>query len=363
MLATRHIVGLSLLAAVSGGSATSRAVADVEDVSAKETIRITFAVAKGTKLRKTFTRELELTTVESDARIGLGTWTDSQRIVVIDEYGSLVERIPETITRSFERIEMEHSHDWEITQSVVEELSGTIERKGTGELEGACVTFTRNYAESEIPFGVPVTSYVAALADDSDDPEGTADRLAGLRANTDSTGLLPWREVAIGDPWFVDVDALHEICWPSGALAFVDSKGEPLVTPIDERLGQNLDGYFRIELRAIENIAGVRYARMSLRGFVESQATFPYEWSIDTGSWWTLLFKGPITLRLYASLEGRFWWNIDDGHLDSIHIEGDVTIDQEFGETHVAVWGMIIPGIDTQAWTGKLSADAEFERL
>ncbi|TDJ67411.1 MAG: hypothetical protein E2O39_14765 [Planctomycetota bacterium] len=361
MLATRHIVGLSLLAAVSGGSATSRAVADVEDVSAKETIRIIFAVAEGTKLRKTFTRELELTTRESDGSLGLGTWNDSQRIVLIDEYGSLVERIPETITRSFECIEVEHSHGWETTRFLGEDLSRMIERKGTGELSGSRVTFKRDYAEPEIPFGMPVASYVAEFADDSALPDETVAALAGLRANTDSTGLLPWREVAIGSIWFVDVDAFHEVCWPSGALRFVDSDDEPLVTPVDERLGQNLDGTFRIELRAIEKIAGVRYARMSIRGILESQATFPYEWSIGFARGGSLSFEGSITLGLYASLQGRFWWNLDEGHLDSIHIEGDVTVHQKFGETQVGRW--TLPGLAAHVWTGKLSADAEFERL
>ena len=42
--------------------------------SATEAILITFAVAEGTQLRKTFTRELELTTRQNDSLVDLGAW-------------------------------------------------------------------------------------------------------------------------------------------------------------------------------------------------------------------------------------------------------------------------------------------------
>ena len=364
MLATRHIVGLSLLAALLGGPTPSRTAADVDGDAAKGKVRITFAVAEGTKLRKTFAREIELKD-EGDSWLELGTWHDSQRIVLLDEYGPVEEQIPTTITRSFECIEMEHSHDWKIPLTFLsEEVSGVVEREGTGELVGLSVTFTRDYAEPEIPFGMPVTSYVAAVADDLELSDDAVARLAELRANTDGTGLLPWREVAIGDPWFVDVDSFRELCWPSGALRFLDSDGERMVTPVDERLGKNLDGTFRVELVAVERVAGRRLAQMSIRGILESQATFHYDWHLGVVQGLTLSYEGTITLGLYASLQGQFWWDLDAGHLESLHIEGDVIVEQDLGEIRWDEWGMFLPDITgSRVWTGKLSADAEFERL
>jgi len=189
--------------------------------------------------------------------------------------------------------------------------------------------------------------------------------LARLRASVDSTGLLPWRDVAVGEHWFVDVDAFHEICWPSGALRFVGENGEPLVTPVDERLGRNLDGTFRVELRAIEKVAGVRYASMHLRGILESRATFCYEWSIDAGSGLTVAYEGPIALDLYASLEGWLSWNLDGSHLDAIRIEGEVSARQALGEAGWGALGTVFRGGQYGAgvWTGELRADAVFEPL
>ena len=332
--------------------------------------RIVFAVAEGTRLRKTFLREVELTTQQGDSLLTLGSWRDRQRVVMLDTYGPLDSRVPETIVRSFERIETEHSHDWEIplswsTWNTL--LCGSIERSGTGELVGSRVRFTRDRAESVASPGEHEASYAAMLVDDRDPADETAACLAGLRASTDSTGLLPWRETAVGDSWFVDVDAFHEICWPSGALGYVDSDGDRLITSLEERLGRNLDGTFRVELKAIETVAGVRYARMSLRGILESEATFPYSWSIGTPDL-TLACEGPITLELYASLRGRLWWNLDAGHLDSIRIEGDVTIDQDFGgsrgEFQWGQWSGIFPDlIGPRVWTGTLVAEASFERV
>lgn len=333
----------------------------------RETICVEFAVAEGTRLRKTFTRELELTTCEDDSLVEIGRWHDSQRIVLIDEYGALEGQVPDTITRIFVSIEMEHSHDWELSLPWVGSLSGTVDREGTGELVGWRVTFTRDHSESKIPFGTHEANYVSSPPDDSDPSDETAASIAALRASTDSTDLLPWREVAVGDHWFVDVNSFHEICWPSGALEFIDSDGTRLVTPLDERLARDLDGTFRIELSAIERVAGVKYARMELRGTLESRAAFQHEASVDLLQGLNLPYEGLITLDLHASVRGRLWWNLDAGHLDSIHIEADVTVEQEFGESELEQWDpwlKLLPDVfGTRVWSGKLTAEAHYERL
>ena len=319
---------------------------------------IAFSVDAGTRIRKTFTRELELATHASDSLVKLGAWSDRQRVVFVDTYGVRSGQVPETLARTFEHVELEHSHDWEIPSWRGDPISGSVHRSGTGTLTGARVTFSRDRREAEVPFALHDASYAVALADEAADVAP-----ADLRAAADSTGLLPWRGVGAGDHWFVDVDALHEICWPSGALEFVDSDGEPLVTPVDERLGQNLDGTFRVELRSFQRVGGVAYARMDLRGILESRATFPYEWSVDAGDFtWT--YTGPITLDLYASLRGRLWWNLDAGHLDSIRIEGDVTVQQTFGAAHLELLGAAFAGANHNSfeWTGELVAEAVFER-
>ena len=51
------------------------------------------------------------------------------------------------------------------------------------------------------------------------------------------------------------------------------------------------------------------------------------------------------------------------GHLDTIEIEGDVTVEQVFGGVRWSLWGEVLGerALGAPTWTGKLRADAVFE--
>lgn len=352
----------SLLLLQQPGRARSAAT---ENASA-ETVRIAFAAAEGARLRKHFSREVELRTVQRDSLPDLGKWRDEQHVVLVDEYGPLEDQVPDSIERTFERIDLAHTHAWELPLVFGRSLSGRSERVGTGELQGSSVLFTRDHTEPELPSGIHEASYVVSLAEAAEPSRASDLGLEGLSARADSTGLLPWRPVAVGDHWFVDVDAFREICWPGGALELLDPDGEFLPTPIDERLGQNLEGTFRVELEAIDEVGGIRHARLRIRGQLESRATFRYEWSTgDHGL--TLSHSGPIELSLCASARGALRWNLDGGHLDSMHLEADVTIDQAVSALELTLGGRVfecwLTSTGPRRWSGKLSADAVFELL
>ena len=296
-------------------------------------------------------------------------------MVFVDRYGPCEGPVPESFSRTFEVIEMEHSHDWEVPSGLFGRPgpSGRVERAGRGELEGGEVLFTRGHDEEEEPLGLHEASYEAALVRDpsssevTEDPDPDDERLADLVASADLTELLPWREVAVGDHWYVDVGAFHELCWPSGKVGYLDVEGDHLVVPVDERLGQNLDGTLRVELAAIQRLDGVRYALLEFRGRLESSTVFVYEWVFEVMGG-TYRSEGPIGLELDASLDGYLWWNLEDGHLDSVELEGHVTVlhrlsglDAQFAWEGWSLMAEVLG--DEREWLGELTASARFERL
>jgi len=354
----------------------------IEDGAARsrgnETVR--FDVAQGVRLKKSFDREVHLATRAEKGTIAtgfgfdfeftLGSWHDIQQVIFVDAYGAIERGVPDSITRSFERIEMEHVHDWSVPELLGHPLAGAVERTGRGELEGEQVVFRREEGVVAAPVGIHEARYSADFMPDATwlgEADLSDDCLENLRASADLSGVLPWQQVGVGDHWYTNVEAFRELVWPSGRLGMLDRDGVPHVVPVDERLGRDLDGTLRVELTAVERVRGVRYARLDFRGHLESKADFEYEWELDAAST-TYRMEGPIDLELKASIEGYLWWDLDGGHLDTVEIGGDLEILQDLSGLTMAIhWGAWFALIevlgDQRLWRGKLSASARFERL
>lgn len=336
---------------------------------------LSFHVKEGTRLRKVFERDLALVTLSGSSRIEslfgsyeleLGRWHDAQRVVLVDTYGAPTDGVPASISRAFEAIEMDHRHTWKVKSWG--EFEGEVDRSGRGVLEERQVLFEK-VVESIAPDIAPEALHEAAYAATwiggsesapSEGPRTDDEQLAELVAATDLTGLLPWRPVQVGDAWFTEVDFFEELCWPSGRLDFVNPAVEPLVVPVDQRLDENLDGTVRVELEAIETLEGVPFARLGLRGRMESQATFDYTWTWSaTGGETT---TGPVTVELEATFAGTAWWNLAAGHLNSIDLRADLEVEQDMSGLSGGLSNSLVEvfGKD-RVWAGELTARARFE--
>ena len=281
---------------------------------------------EGTVLRKTFTRELELTLeggslghlgyLADPLQVGATSWNDEQRVVLTDEYGPVHEGRPLRLARRFDELFTSHGHALGLNASPVGPLEIDLPREGRGEIEGTTVVFTWDEEEGEYrrSWGPGV---------DLDDA-----LLEGLEGGADLREILPWKDVSPGDVWFTDVEIFRQICWPGGAIAYLNRENQYLVRPVDRRLAENLDGTFRVEYAKSIRRGGVRIAVLEIWGILEATTVFEHDLDLSYMSY-DLELAVRQNLRLYLVARGSLHWNLDSDHLDSCRLEGDVTVQQK----------------------------------
>jgi len=319
---------------------------------------------EGSVLRKTFTRELELTLVGGSlghlgyladpVQVGRTRWNDEQRVVLTDAYGPVREGRPLRLERSFDELFTSHGHALGLSASPVGPLEIELPREGRGEIEGATVVFAWDEESGE---------YRRSWGPDVDLDDSL---LAGLDADADLREILPWKDVSPGDVWFTDVEIFRQICWPGGSIAYLNEEDRYLVRPVDQRLAEDLDGTFRVELVRTVRRAGVRLAVLEIRGILEATTAFEHDLSLSYMSY-DLDLAVRQDLQLYLVARGRLHWNLDADHLDSCVLEGDVTVRQRAAIALRAEEDLPVYSPDdfllTGDWRGKLKTRVDVSRV
>ena len=277
---------------------------------------LAFAPEKGSRLTKTFERELEVQLKEWDGEIELnGTihvWpldemscTESQRVVLQDEYLEIERERPRRLRRSFT----------ELSGKLSGSTEGWINEKGHGMLEGAIVLFTLDEKESV---------YIPAFeSSDGLDEE----LLEGLEEDTDLRSFLPNGEVSVGDEWDVEPGLLRLLCEPGGSIAYKDDEGRHrFLAPW--LLGE-MEGNLNLRFAGEPSVQGKLVALLEIEGTV-SVETEP----VETEGEVSVLFysvKSTVCVSTKAEfvVEGEILWDLDAGHLLELVLDGDVVLERE----------------------------------
>jgi hypothetical protein len=277
---------------------------------------IRFAPAPGLALRKTFEssakQQLESMSVtfngeEQEQEQEHQTSTET-RLVVIDRY---VARDEERVTK------LERSFDEFALEAVQEIEAGGEEHKfqgeATNELTGSTVQFT---------WDAKAQDYVASAKEG----ELESEWLEELQFELDFRALLPRGEVAVGDEWEVDAEALRAMLridrqlpldWTRSFDGEEQEQSEEEEEP-DEK--ESTDGELVARFEGLREVDGLELAVIRLAGEYETTSSAERSVESEQGTQSTV-----SQTTISVEIEGECLWNLAGGHFHSCALEAQTS--------------------------------------
>jgi hypothetical protein len=307
--------------------------------------KISFHPVEGTSVTKTFTNTMtygldnmevlmngEENAMMPDIEMDMETISS---ITVTDTYGKVTDARPASLTRAFDEVSTEISMDMSADGAVGAGM-GSPTGSGTSPLEGKAVNFVWSDDEGE---------YVVNWTEDNEDED--EDLLTNLVEDMDARGLLPTRDLAIGDSYDIALVSLIDVLAPGGDLKLdvemdgMDSPmgptGDPqMMSNLREMFGDMLEGKATGTLREVREIDEAKIAVIGLDIQVDT-ANDMSEMLMDImGSEMPEgmeLSLDRVDVEFALEAKGELLWNITAGHIHSLSIEGDsaMAMDMEMG--------------------------------
>lgn len=269
---------------------------------------LTFGVAKGTKITKTFESGMDLELSDLNVKVGGNeipkeqlegamelTMTIKETLELVDEYGTLENGLPAKVVRKFEKAQREHREH----QSQAGGEAKDENKDKTSELEGKQVVFTLKDGE-----------YKAAYVEEGGDVE----LLEKLEEDTDLRDILPGKSVSPGDTWKLETRKVLDALSPGGSNGYKkddDDDGS------DEKIDENFKGETEATFKEIREVDGRKCAVITLEITGESSAPAKME-------------EQEATMTLEVELEGEVLWDIEAKHFHSFDLQGEATMTVEF---------------------------------
>jgi hypothetical protein len=309
--------------------------------------KLAFRPEAGTSLQKVFSIDGDfalddLTLIVSGEDVGgmLGGFELSvkqgARYEITDVYRELAEGRPKELLRTFDTL----TGSMHMNVSMAEE--SIPEMKSSSPLEGKTVAFRWN--DEEADFDVSFH-----------ESEGDEELLEGLEEDMDLRAFLPTSEVAQGDSWSVELEALDCIAMPGGNLALVPEDEEvdeesmemleELFAGFGEDLADLLEGQCTCTYKGTQEEKGAQLAEIVLE--IEVSTTFDMTELLEkviqimveqSGGEAPELSLDTADLSLDYEGTGTLLWNVGAGRVHAFHLTGDATIGVDF-EVSVEVEG------------------------
>lgn len=300
-----------------------------------ETIK--FSPKAGTAVTKSFVTTTELELDDADIRMGGNPMPIEgmemnqkavQSVTVTDEYGDTADGRMAKLTRTYDAIGMES--DTDMVMGMQQSMSGA----GTSGLEGKTVVFQWNEEEDEYD-----TKF-------KEGEKGDAKLLEELTFGMDLVGLLPAEEIEVGASYDIEPGALEELLAPGGNMGVeMEMDGAQGGMPgmdqgqtgdLSHFFQEALDGSATGKLKEVRDSEGVRLAVIELNFDVLAVADLT-EAMGDMGG-------GELPPGMDISVDrmememtyvgkGEMLWNLTAGHVHSIKMEGDITINMDMAMT------------------------------
>ncbi len=309
MLTTFVLVGLALPNVCLGGIVPFASPAPLAAATAQETQALTFRIAEGTRLEKSF--HVRTSTLSSDFRVFMGgqpvpsaflpklelTNEQSMTVELCDTYGKTKKGQLLSFVRDYTELAGEGSFSVEVPPEAPEESSWQRESP----LAGERVAFQ---------WDAKAGAFTRKLVGGGDPPEP----LDILQARMDLTEFLPEQDVEVGASWEVDAALLAGLLNPGGPLRL--DRGEQSTELPFETL--SIEGELTVKLEQIAHEDGVRIAVLTIEGQCEQVAEREGDLTrvpvaegeaTDTATW-------------NYDIEGSLRWNLDAGHALSLDLSG-----------------------------------------
>jgi len=241
-------------------------------------------VMNGQEIPQEYMPEIEITIMRAS------TFVVSDRIVEADDGRPLV------LERAFDSIASQASEE------VTMDGDATV-KQGTASspYEGSEVRFTWDQDGEE---------YEAVSADDGEPIEG-------LLEDMDLRAYLPAEEVEVGDTWTLEADALAGLLRPGGDLG-LEWEGDELRG--SHREDADMSGQITARFAGIQDDG---LALVEVTGEVRTHD----ELAGDLEHIPIVDGTATITSSTTFVLDGRLFWNVEAGHLDSLELEADMSVE------------------------------------
>lgn len=288
---------------------------------------VAFHPAASSSLTKTFQNESETTLDEMTmvqngqeidaSMIGLEmSSTTKYRVTVTDQYLAVDGPRCTKLMRTYDEIALSSS----VASSNAMMGDSTMEMTGSSDLENVRVVFSWNGDgyDAAFPEGV----------------EGDEDLLEGLDANLDFIGLLPSAEVAEGDTWSIEPQALRPCFAPGGNVKInLESSEEDMMgmgkqpTP-DQFIGE-FDGEVTGEFTGMREVDGVQVAVIKITADIDSNRDLS---DVAGDMMGDAMEEQGIEMNLESmdsefgfEGEGELLWNVAAGVIYSLELTGEST--------------------------------------
>ena len=320
-----------------------------------------FHPGAGATLTKTFTNDSEISLEEMSisqdgqeldpSMIGnmeMST-TSAQQVTITDEYAAMDDGRPTKLIRRFDKL----ASSSVVSQSNPMMGDSTTDMKSSSQLEGKTVIFTWNAENGE---------YDLAFEEGSD---GEASLLEGLAVDTDLSGLLPDKEVAVDDTWEIDPDAVRTLFAPGGSLKLIAENFDELgmgnspQPSADQFLGDmegEVSGTYmgtRDEDGVKVGVIHLKIAFTSAKDLTEFMKEMMSEVEAPGGEDLNMEVEA-FDMEFAFEGEGDLLWNIEAGVIHSIEVTGEVeqTVDMAM---NLAMAGMEMSMENTMVMAGSLT--------
>jgi hypothetical protein len=256
-------------------------------------------------------------------------------IVVTDTYGKVDGGRPESLLRSYDGVELEFnmamSAEGGLGGGAVESPQGT----GSSPLQGREVGFTWDSDKDD---------YELSWADSETGED--VHLLRDLTEDMDVRGLLPSKNLAVGERYEIPLIALVDVLAPGGDLKLDMDLGDAqmamgsmgtdpqMMSNIRQMFGDQLEGSATGTLREVVELDGSRIAVIDLDiqvdttsdmtdilvEIMDEQAQEGMEFTLD---------RADVEFALDAT--GELHWNISKGHVHALDLEGESAMAMDMG--------------------------------
>lgn len=323
--------------------------------------KLRFAPAAGSKLTRTIENKTEFSLDDMSVKMNGQdspmmpeiemTMTQSQHVVVTDEFTKMREGAPKILRRSFDTLDSQMSVEAKIDimgQKQEQNHSG----KGSSELAGKTVVFTWNDEAKEFQ-----TAF--------DPAESKSELLKGLQEDMDLRVLLPENEVKEGEEWEIDVKQLAKVIAPGGDLKIKPEEQSGAESPmgmgdmsglsgLSDWLGESMEGSAKGKFTGMRTVEGHAFAVIAIdvKAKGAKDLTEIARTALEKAKREEMNMEmKSVDVEFEIAGQGELLWDVEGGHVHSFDFSGpssakiDISIGLEVQNTKMDVdQGMELSG-------------------
>ncbi len=248
-------------------------------------------------------------------------------IEVTDTFVELRAGAPKVLKRTFDKL----SGDGSMSMTMPQMGDNSTEMSAESELEGKTVKFTWNEEEGKFDIAF-------------EGSEGDAELLEKLVEDMDLRDLLPGKEVAVGDTWTPEPNALRGMVAPGGSLALKPQSeaggmggmgpGMEQAGDLASMLNADFEGTVSAEYKGIREVEGAKLGEIVITFDVTTAMDLTDEvadMAQDMPEGMGSMEVERLDIEFAWKGEATILWDVASGHVASAEAHGDQTMRVDSG--------------------------------